>query len=441
MSERRAIFISHATPEDNPFTIWLGAKLAAAGYEVWADVLRLIGGDDWQRKLENGLRNRACKVLLVANQKAVEKQGVRNEIQIASDVARKVGDDRFIIPLRLGSFEAPFLIAHAQYIDFSQGWAAGLHELLAALRDEYKVPFSASPTAEIWSSLQTIHGRNLEPSPEYLVSNWLRIRKIPGALFYYRNTELHHHGIKLSLPKVPYADGYLSCEEHRFQGLSRASLKYVLSQGWPELGIPASEIRKAFTRLAHQGMDLLLKSRGLEPFDMASHNRAWWFGGDLPDTRLAFHWGKLKGSRVLRGTSSKRKMQWHFGITSHLRGGPDRYFRIKSHVFLTEDGKTPLSPKRMHRMRRSFTKGWRNPRWRDMLLAFLFWLSNGESTVRLPLHFEDDLVIEVPPLQFISPVSISEGEEVESDDDETEEESTDEGEYREDEYDDDEEEA
>ena len=63
-----------------------------AGYEVWADVLRLKAGDDWQRKLEDGLRNRACKVLLVANQKAVEKQGVRNEIQIASDVARKIGD-------------------------------------------------------------------------------------------------------------------------------------------------------------------------------------------------------------------------------------------------------------------------------------------------------------------------------------------------------------
>src|ERR1700681_155521 len=62
MSERQALFISHASPEDNAFTIWLGAKLAAAGYEVWADVLRLTGGDDWQRRLEDALRNRACKV-------------------------------------------------------------------------------------------------------------------------------------------------------------------------------------------------------------------------------------------------------------------------------------------------------------------------------------------------------------------------------------------
>ncbi len=33
--ERRAIFISHATPQDNPFVEWLSSKLTLAGYEVW----------------------------------------------------------------------------------------------------------------------------------------------------------------------------------------------------------------------------------------------------------------------------------------------------------------------------------------------------------------------------------------------------------------------
>lgn len=418
MSERQALFISHATPEDNPFTIWLGAKLAAAGYEVWADVLRLKGGDDWQRKLEDALRNRACKVLLVANQRAVEKQGVRNEIQVASDLARKIGDTRFIIPLKLANFDAPFLIAHAQYIDFSRGWSAGLYELMAALQDEYKVPLLNEPTAEIWSSLQAIHGRKLEPRSEHLVSNWLRVRKLPGALFYYRNAELRHHAVSLSLPKVPYGNGFLTCEEHRFHGVSRTSLSHALGYGWPELGIPATEIRKIFARLTHQGMDLLLKSRGLHCFEMASGHQAWWFGGDLPDTRLPFRWGELKGSRVLRGASTKRKVQWHFGITSQLRGGPNRYLRIRTHVLFSEDGKTALPGKRTHRVRRSFTKGWRNPRWRDMLLAFLFWLSNGESMIRVPLHLDDDLVVEVPPIRFVSPIGVTEGEEEEVDDDE-----------------------
>jgi hypothetical protein len=31
-------------------------------------------------------------------------------------------------------FEAPFLIAHAQYIDFTHSWARGLSELLETLQ-------------------------------------------------------------------------------------------------------------------------------------------------------------------------------------------------------------------------------------------------------------------------------------------------------------------
>ena len=169
-TDRPAIFISHAAPEDNPFTLWLGAKLAALGYEVWADVLRLRGGDDWQRKLEHALRDRAAKVLLVANPRAVDKQGVRNEIQIASDVARKIGDQEFIIPLRLAPFEAPFLIAHAQYIDFQRSWAGGLAELLNALDETYKIPRQGSDQSAIWREVQLVHARAVAATPERLVS-------------------------------------------------------------------------------------------------------------------------------------------------------------------------------------------------------------------------------------------------------------------------------
>lgn len=42
---RESIFISHATPEDNDFTRWLGSKLELAGYKVWHDLVRLKGGD------------------------------------------------------------------------------------------------------------------------------------------------------------------------------------------------------------------------------------------------------------------------------------------------------------------------------------------------------------------------------------------------------------
>jgi hypothetical protein len=68
-----------------------------------------------------------------------------------------------------------------------------------------------------------------------------------------------------------------------------------------------------------------LQSRGLHSFERANGQLAWWFGGELPDTRLAFDWGGVKGSRVLCGASEKRKVQWHFGwhfcITPQSRSG------------------------------------------------------------------------------------------------------------------------
>src|SRR5215467_14836449 len=116
VATRCALFISHASPEDNAFTLWLGAKLTALGYEVFADVLRLRGGHDWERILENAIREKAAKVLLVATPHGVQKQGVRNEITIATQTARKINDSAFIVPLKLSRYESPLLIAHAQYI-------------------------------------------------------------------------------------------------------------------------------------------------------------------------------------------------------------------------------------------------------------------------------------------------------------------------------------
>jgi hypothetical protein len=407
VSERHAIFISHATPEDNEFTIWLGAKLTAAGYEVWAHVLRLNGGDDWQRKLEDALRNRACKVLLVANQRAVDKQGVRNEIQIASDVARKIEDKNFIIPLRLGNFDAPFLIAHAQYIDFSRGWAPGLYELFQALENEYKVPHADSAKVDPWCSLQMLHGKRLLERSERLISNWLRIRKLPATVFYYRNDELRHHGVQLSFPRKAFGNGFITCEEQPIDSASRHNLDDALESGWAELGIPFGEMRKIFTDLANQGMELVFKSKGLLAYEMANGHNAWWFGGELPDSRLAFRWKDDKGSRQLRGYSTKRKVHWHFGMSAIYRGGPSRHFRIKSRLIFSDDGLIPLTSKaRMHRLRRSFTKGWRNARWRDLLLSMLFWLSEGESVLRVPMSLEDDMFVEVPPIVFTSPVGV-----------------------------------
>jgi len=136
-SRRTSLFISRANPEDNAFTIWLGGRLGAFGYDVWADVLKLVGGFDWQRRLEDALHNKLGKHLLVGTPDAISKRLVRNEVQIAYKVSKTLKDDEFIIPLRLNEFYPSLHITHAQYSNFENRWSEGLSELIEALEKTY----------------------------------------------------------------------------------------------------------------------------------------------------------------------------------------------------------------------------------------------------------------------------------------------------------------
>jgi len=422
---REALFISHATPEDNPFTIWLGAKLAALGYEVWADVMRLRGGDDWSRKLEDALRNRACKVLLVANARAVEKQGVRNEINIASEVGRRLGDNAFIIPLRLDPFDAPFLIAHAQYIDFQRGWALGLRELLETLEETYNVPRQAGAGTDVWRDLQLLHAREPVPQPEPLVSNWLRINGLPSSMRYFDfKSGVSHSRVEAAvanapLPAIRYMRGLLSfarldeLQEHFGPDLpliikAERATEILLDEGWPDVALSAHEARKSFSNLGRQALERFFRMRGLEAYALTGRTQAWWPSESVaPKGKVPFRWANLAGLRQITGRSDKRNMHWHFGISVAVRTAPMRHVRVTSRLIFSEDGVKPFADAaRMHRLRRSFAKTWRNARWRDMLLAYLSWLAEGGDELRIPVGGDEPLRLALPPMVWEAPVSM-----------------------------------
>src|SRR5262249_13034307 len=187
-TQRSSLFISHAV-EDNDFAMWLGARLSAAGHDVWADVLRLKGGDDWQRVLEDALRNRAMKMLWVASPYGSTKQGVRNEIQIATDIARKIEDEAFTIPLKLADCDAPFLAVHIQWIDFRKGWGRGLAELLDTLHGVPGLSVATGVNSDSmgrWLAAQSARNAVLDAkTADVLISNWLPFRETPPPLRYF----------------------------------------------------------------------------------------------------------------------------------------------------------------------------------------------------------------------------------------------------------------
>lgn len=430
---REALFISHANPEDNAFSLWLGAKLAAMGYEVWADVMRLHGGADWQRELEEALRTRAVKVLVVCTPESVAKQGVRNEIEIATKLSNELKDHEFIIPLKLKAYDSPFRIAHAQYVDFSGSWATGLAELVELLSVTYKIPKQPGRSMDAWLATQTLGATRLVQQNERLNSNWLRFKGLPAVIRYCEPPagfpiEKFQARLLHQWPVVPFGNGIITfasphkgwlAQDLPARTVAKQRAHDFLRDGWTSLGIKPYEARRQFADLGNQAFEAFLSRRGLSSFDGSGGRRAWW--GDIravPLTQIPFGWLHQKGRRQIVGQSGKRGVHWHYAISGQVRTAPLRHLRISSRLIFSENGMDAINDvKRMHRLRRSFAKSWRNARWRDMLSAFLWWLGEGKDQMALPVGHGQELILALPPVTFSCPVLVVHEGEVPPDDD------------------------
>ena len=141
---RDTIFISHATPDDNDFVRWLGARLTGHGFKVWADLFGLKGGTPFWSTIEEALRHHAIKVIFVVSQKSVDpaRSGVRNELSVADSLKKSLQNSDFIIPVRIDDTpfgDLPIQIHQLNAIDFTRGWGTKLIELLDTL-DTANVP-------------------------------------------------------------------------------------------------------------------------------------------------------------------------------------------------------------------------------------------------------------------------------------------------------------
>ncbi len=133
---RNLLFISHANPEDNDFSLWLSLRLAREGYPTWCDLTRLLGGEDFWVDIEDVLRNHTTKFLFVLSRNSNQKTGPLQELYLAQSVARKFDLKDFIIPLRIDDIpygDINIQLNRLNAIDFHEGWAPGLGRILEKL--------------------------------------------------------------------------------------------------------------------------------------------------------------------------------------------------------------------------------------------------------------------------------------------------------------------
>ncbi len=438
---RDVIFLIKSSPDDDEFALWLAPKLEAEGYHVFADILTLQPGDRWRREINRALEHRAAKVLLVCRNATLDDQAVQDDIDIALDVAKRLDDQRFIIPLRLEIGRKVKGIGDAVVVDFVRGWGEGLGSLLEALHRQ-KVPKRADQIVidPNWELFRRRGAIQLVNEPERLTSNWLRVVEAPDAIHYYEATGVVDlDWLKRSLAACPFPIakhglGFMTFAGQseidaefksvgRFHLMHCIPLQHFIEKGFQKLGIESQTASNHVNAMLKRAWFLFCKERGFIEYQ---YSNAVGFHASSEQAPIGHRipWGKQGDRRSSMLRNVAKGHIWQFGVTAIPAFWPFWHFKLKSRVLFAADNRTPTglaidNPKKMHRLRRTICKGWRNKQWYGRMLAFLE-LSSGESAyIRLRLSAEHDLLLEAAPILFSSPVSTALPNLLDADDEET----------------------
>lgn len=429
MTDRQLIFISHANPEDNEFASWLGTRLTAAGYDVWADVFRLVGGEAFWRDIGQAIKEDAAIVIVALSRNSYRKDGVLDEIALAVGTGRKLQKSSFVAPVRLDDLpfsEFPEQLIRLNAIDFAGNWADGLSRVLEVLQ-KAAVPqrqTELGTALDMWRQFRLRQTAAVTMNAETVLSNWFPITSLPSHVNFSRfNTS--QDGMKKALqefrtPTAPYmrlAGSFADTATLQLETSPQVALEHayriplgdiIEGQRTGGPGITRQDGRNMVTSLLRQGWERFVEQRGLLKYEF-SHGHAWFLPLGLVEgniARFVDQEGKTR-RRLLVGRSEKRNVYWHLAVSAKVMIAEPARLILRPHVVFTADGKTPLASKaRSARLRKSFCKMWWNDRWRDLVRAFASFLAEENATFELPLGGDATATVAAKSITFVAPLSL-----------------------------------
>lgn len=424
---RNLVFISHANPEQNDFVRWLGLQLTREGYLIWSDVTKLIGGEIFWNDIEEAIRKHTIKFIFVLSHASNNpERGTYNELQLGKEVGKSENISDFILPIRVD--DIPFgkrnvLIYPLNVIDFHSGWADGLARVLEKLEKD-QVPrdptfLNASFVSSWWKA--HFEGSGLiESRPEDIISNWFPIESFPEFLSIHtlaKDQDSLQRGYKTSVyPIYPIRRLVVSFAESQDLGLKidesfRIKTVDCMQSTLENHLISSREASNALTYLFRTAWLQFMISCGMPLYSMSGDKTCAYFTTKMFTSRTQPFkiTEQLLGRRGLVGRS--RQKFWHFGVSANVQYEPIPAIIINPHVLFSDDGETIWnSESKLHSSRRTVCKGWWNDKWRDLILASMFWFAGKRADIpmQITLAPRSNLTISLSPVKFASPVTYNE---------------------------------
>jgi predicted ATP-dependent Lon-type protease len=132
MAELR-YFFSYAR-KDSDFVLKLAKELRAVGVNLWLDQLDILGGQLWDRAVEEALKTCQGMIAVLSPAESVTSNNVMDEVSYALE-ARKL-----VIPVVISPCDIPFRLRRVQHIDCTAGYDTAFSQPLKALHCEVVRP-------------------------------------------------------------------------------------------------------------------------------------------------------------------------------------------------------------------------------------------------------------------------------------------------------------
>ena len=441
--ERDHIFISYAT-EQSALCDWLARRLAAEGYGVWYDRLKLLGGENWPTDIDEAINARTFRMLALLSQASMRKPNPQGEWLKGRAIGRQLGNEDFVIPLNtegLRPEEITWNLQPINYIPFYPSWAEGLAALLKKLHS-VGAPRVLDDGRRV--AVASIVGTSaVSEEPEELMSNCFEVLQTPRYIRKYEAERNLSRGERGALRREwacrDVSDRrVLAFEDPPSAVDARNRFQYMGSVLWRDTAeVYGIDTRDLVVNLIHRCLDCLLRGVGMEYSIAVEPERE----GDR----------RSRSSRRNRRNSGKRPGQWYLprGLLNNDRvsftfpDGSKRRFSgvgertyptkdggegyryhlspsfsvlkdtidpfvllLRNRVYLTDTHGTPLKKQKILSRRKHLCKTWFNKEWAARTLGIAQLLADEDSSIRFGPEGEQQLVVSAMPIIPTAPLRI-----------------------------------
>ena len=391
-ASRQHLMISYAI-ENGTFAMWLSRRLAAEGYLIWFDKLKLLGGQEWPKEINTAIRERSFLMLALMSGASVKKPNPTGEWTLGLGVARDLKRD-FVVPLRVDKFDYKdlgFLHINRQYVDFSDSWSAGFKDLLNTL-DALHAPKVAADGRSV-SARTFMPDRMVVVRPERLVSNLIKFESLPPHVLQFSSSRPATDDEWAVLKKKWAFRALKGC---RFLAIGRPPIEFVgdlFKQDpspltWEQVKtVHDIDSTAFFSEMLRKTVMSILLTKGflLEDDERSVYlDPAAFQGNRINFTRPdgSRGWVGVKGRRTFRiGKDLRQAVEYNLGFRIAIEDLPSVGWALIPKLFLRlrAEGGMKLADRTAMGRRRAITRDWWNDKQLSTHIAFLVALALAQD--------------------------------------------------------------